>query len=182
MCITIARRINKIFKIILYEKRKDITMNNIIIRKAKKSDFKQIHNLILQVHNIHVKERPDIYRDTDPLDMKMYEKELLDINNIYLVAENKNNIVGFCFAEIRELSNNKIMKDRKIMHIKDICINILERRNGIGTLLYNELVKLAQNKKVDSIELMVWGFNEDAINFYKKIGMNIKNLRFEKKL
>ena len=33
-----------------------------------------------------------------------------------------------------------------------------------------------------NIELMVWGFNENAINFYKNLGMNIKNLRFEQKI
>lgn len=28
----------------------------------------------------------------------------------------------------------------------------------------------------------LWGFNENAINFYKNSGMNIKNLRFDQKI
>ena len=31
-----------------------------IVRQAKEDDFEQIHNLLLQLHNIHVKARPDI--------------------------------------------------------------------------------------------------------------------------
>ena len=49
-------------------------------------------------------------------------------------------------------------------------------------MLYEETVKKAKTIKADSIELVVWGFNENAINFYKSLGMEIKNVRFEKKL
>ena len=49
-------------------------------------------------------------------------------------------------------------------------------------MLYNETIKIAKNIKANSIELMVWKFNEEAINFYKNLGMEIKNIRFEKKI
>ena len=39
-----------------------------------------------------------------------------------------------------------------------------------------------KEKNIDNIELMVWGFNENAIKFYKNLGMSIKNLRFELKI
>ena len=29
---------------------------------------------------------------------------------------------------------------------------------------------------------MVWEFNENAIKFYKNLGMSIKNLKFEQKI
>lgn len=154
----------------------------IFIRKAKKEDFSQIQNLIVQVHKLHVKSRSDIYKDIDPIDMDTFEEELGEDTNIYLVAETKNKIVGICFAKIREIANNKIMKARKILHIEDICVDENIRRREIGKKLYDEIVKLAEEHKVQSIELMVWGFNKNAINFYKNLGMGIKNLRFEQKI
>lgn len=153
-----------------------------IIRKAKEDDFKQIHDLLLQVHNIHVKGRPDIYIDVDPIDEKMYEEGLKDVSKVNLVAERENKIVGFCCAEIKNTMANNVMKDRKIINIKDICVDIKERKKGIGKALYDEIIRIANILNVESVELMVWGFNEDAIKFYQKIGMDIKNLRFEKKI
>ena len=74
------------------------------------------------------------------------------------------------------------MKDREILYISDICVDKDERRKGIGKKLYSKVLQIGKEKNMDSIELMVWGFNKNAIKFYEKIGMNIKNLRFEQKI
>ena len=154
----------------------------IIIRKAKISDFQGIHKLIMQVHILHVNERNDIYKDVDPMNFDEFKTELSNSNNLYLIAELNNEIVGICFSQIKEILNNKIMKDRKILHIENICVDKDHQRNGIGKELYEQIVKLAKEKNIDNIELMVWGFNENAIKFYKNLGMTIKNLKFEQKI
>ena len=154
----------------------------IIIRKAKISDFQGIHNLIMQVHKLHVNERNDIYKDVDPINFEEFRTELSNSNNIYLIAELENEIVGICFSQIKEISNNKIMKNRKILHIENICVDENHQKKGIGKKLYKQIVQLAKEKNIDNIELMVWGFNENAIKFYKNLGMNIKNLKFEQKI
>lgn len=94
----------------------------VIIRKAIKEDFRQVHELIMQVHNLHVKERSDIYKDIDPLCIESFIEDLSKDTNIYLVAVLENKIIGFCFSQIKEISNNEIMKDRKILHIEDIVL------------------------------------------------------------
>ena len=151
-------------------------------RKAKISDFQGIHNLIMQVHKLHVNKRNDIYKDVDPMNFEEFRTELSNSNNIYLIAELENDIVGICFSQIKEISNNKIMKNRKILHIENICVDENHQKNGIGKKLYEQIVELAKEKNIDNIELMVWGFNENAIKFYENLGMNIKNLRFEQKI
>ena len=155
---------------------------DVIIRKANKGDFKEIHELVMLVHKIHVENRSDIYKDIDPLDINTFEEEILNENNIYLVAEYNKEIIGICFAEFKNVLNNKIMKDQKIIHISDICVKKENQKKGIGKKLYNEILNLAKKSGIDSIELMVWGFNNNAINFYKSIGMKIKSIRFEKKI
>ena len=95
----------------------------IIIRKPETVDFQGVHKLMVQVHKLHVNERNDIYKDVDPMNFDEFKTELSNINNIYLIAEFKNEIVGICFSQIKEISNNKIMKDRKILHIENICVD-----------------------------------------------------------
>lgn len=163
--------------------RMEIKMSEkVIIRKARKEDFRQVHELITQVHSLHVKERSDIYKDINPLCIESFIEKLSKDTNIYLVAVVENKIIGFCFSQIKEISNNEIMKDRKILHIEDICVDENNRKNGIGKKLYNKIIELAKEINIDSIELMVWGFNKNAIKFYESLGMNIKNLRFEQKV
>lgn len=136
----------------------------------------------MQVHKLHVNERNDIYKDVDPMDLEEFRTELSNSNNIYLIAELENEIVGICFSQIKEISNNKIMKNRKILHIENICVDENHQKKGIGKKLYKQIVQLSKEKNIDNIELMVWGFNENAIKFYKNLGMNIKNLKFEHKI
>ena len=154
----------------------------VIIRKAKLNDFSGVHKLIMQVHKLHVSKRNDIYKDIDPMNFEEFKTELSNSNNIYLIAELGNEIVGICFSQIKEILNNKIMKNRKILHIEDICVDENHQKKGIGKKLYNQIVELAKEKNIDNIELMVWGFNENAIKFYENLGMSIKNLRFEQKI
>ena len=154
----------------------------IIIRKPETVDFQGVHKLMVQVHKLHVNERNDIYKDVDPMDFEEFRTELSNSNNIYLIAELENEIVGICFSQIKEISNNKIMKNRKILHIENICVDENHQKKGIGKKLYKQIVQLAKEKNIDNIELMVWGFNENAIKFYKNLGMNIKNLKFEQKI
>ena len=154
----------------------------IIIRKAEIEDFNKVHRLIMQVHKLHVKERKDIYRDVDPMSFEEFKNELSNSNNIYLVAQLENNIVGICFSQIKETSNIRIMKDRKIINIEDICIDEKYQRNGIGKKLYNQIIQIAKEKNIHNVELTVWNFNKNAIRFYENLGMNVKNLKFEQKI
>ena len=126
--------------------------------------------------------RKMIYKDVDPMNYDEFKTELSNSNNIYLVAELENEIVGICFSNIKEISNNKIMKDRKFLHIENICIGKKHQKKGIGKKLYNQIIQLAKEKNIKNIELMVWEFNENAIKFYKNLGMSIKNLKFEQKI
>ena len=154
----------------------------IIIRNAKNEDFEQVHELIMQVHKLHVKERSDVYKNVDPLRFEEFKEELLKSDSIYLVAEIDDKVVGSCFSQIKEICNNKIMKDKRVLHINEICVDKNLQKRGIGKKLYNQIVQIAKEKNIYNIELMVWGFNKEAIKFYEKLDMNVKNMRFEQKI
>jgi len=154
----------------------------VIIKEVGLNDFQAVHELIMQVHKLHVIKRKDVYKDVDPMNFEEFKTELLNSNNIYLVAEFENKIVGICFSQIKEISDNKILKNNKILHIQNLCVDKNYQKKGIGKKLYNAVVQVAKEKSVDSIELMVWGFNKNAIKFYQNLGMNIKNLKFEQKI
>ena len=74
------------------------------------------------------------------------------------------------------------MLPHRIAYIDDICVHSDCRGMGIGTLLYNETVRLAKERGADTLMLTVWAFNESAMRFYKGLGMTERNINMEMKL
>jgi ribosomal protein S18 acetylase RimI-like enzyme len=70
----------------------------------------------------------------------------------------------------------------KIIEIDDICIDQRCKKRGIGKLFFEEAKRLAKEINAKFIELMVWEFNQDAIRFYEKMGMETRMKRMEYKI
>ena len=56
------------------------------------------------------------------------------------------------------------------------------RRRGIAKELFAAAEKTAKEKGAVRLDLMVWNFNEDAIGFYKAMGMDVQRFVLEKQL
>ena len=155
-----------------------------IIRELKLEDFNAVNNLFMQLHNLHVERRSDIYRKIEkPITSKAwdYEASLADKNTIMLGAEIDGKIVGFSIMQICQ-TTNKVTTPRIFAVLQNIAVDENYRQTGIGTALYRESVKRAKACGATSIELKVWNFNYTAIEFYKSLGLVVQNLTMEQKL
>ena len=146
---------------------------NLIIRIAKKEDLEQVNKLRKQVNDIHCEGRPDIFRTgwRKELQEHIYEIFENDKNDIIVVIID-NKIVGYaCVAYV----NNPIKPhylERNFYYIDEFGVDEKYRRQGIATKLFNYMKNDAKKRGYAKIELDVWNFNENAINFYKKLGFN----------
>ena len=143
------------------------------------SDYDEVKNLVYQVHELHFKNRPDIYRDGNPLPLSYFEKIVNDKDSLNYVCIEENKIVGLITSYKINKKSTPIEQERTVRFIDDIIVDKNHRRNGIGKYLYNFLKEQSIIEKVDSIELNVWAFNKDAISFYESLGMTIKNMKME---
>ena len=87
-----------------------------------------------------------------------------DDNSLMFKASIDKKIIGFLFCKFDKNINN--------IHINSIAIDEDFRENGYGTELINYIKKYNQN-----ITLNVMQTNLIAINFYKKNGFKVKELR-----
>ena len=130
------------------------------IRKAQIEDYEIIDNFIEELHDMHVKARPDMYRPAEHVyTMSEYKQILNSDDKEVLVYEEAGRVVA--------------------AYVEDIFVDKKKKKKGIGAELYKYVRKLAQERKCQRIELMVWEFNQDAIQFYKKMGMNVQRSFFE---
>jgi ribosomal protein S18 acetylase RimI-like enzyme len=154
------------------------------IRSLTLADFDAVNTIFMQMQNLHIKYRPDLYRKIEkPTTHKAwdYEASLEDGNKIMLGAETDGKIVGFCIIEIRQ-SESRALVLRTVAHINNIAVDENYRRKGIGKALYLEAVKLGKARGADSVDLKVFSFNESAIAFYKSLGMTEQSFTMEQKI
>ena len=153
-------------------------MKNIVISKLEKVDVKEAAKLVAALADYTLDKRPDIFIPnyenweenlTERLDNKDYHM---------IVAKEDNKIVGTCIAEIKHLGDDEITKRRDILFIEYIVVKDEYKRNGIGTAMLNNMKAFIKDNNISSLELTVWGYNEDAIKFYNK-NLNVKRSIYE---
>lgn len=150
-----------------------------MIRKVKENDYDSVKKLILQVHKLHVENRPDIYLDSEPMPLE-YFKEIISNDDLNMfVYEKDGKILGLLEMSIKNNKSNPIAQTRKTVFIEDIVVDVNNRKKGIGKKLYQFILETAKQENVDSVELNVWSFNETAIKFYESLGMTAKNIKME---
>ena len=144
-----------------------------IIRTAILNDIENILSLGDQIFEIHSKARPDRFKKK-PVNYE-YLKSIIEGNNkILFIAEDNNKVIGYCILCIYEIKNHPMFNDAININIEDFCVDKNFRKKGVGKKLFENIKIYAKENNVQYIELSVWEFNQNAIEFYKKMGMEIK--------
>lgn len=151
-------------------------------RFLSQNDFFAVNRIVRQVHNLHVENRPDVYRDTDPFPKEEFDRLLTEENVFALVAEEAGQIAGFCAMTIKAPPDNPLLQPRIVALIDDICVDETYRKKGVGRLLFDAASQAARQRGAVSLELGVWAFNETARHFYEDMGMTERSRVMELKL
>ncbi len=148
------------------------------IRKARLQDIKEIEELLYQVHDIHAKIRPDLFR----LGEKKYTfSELEEIINdenkpIYVYFDGR--VLGYAFCIFQEQVGLSL-QPIKTLYIDDLCVLNSERGKHIGKSLYEYVKNIAIDNNCYNITLNVWEGNDSAKSFYNKLGLRVQKTYLE---
>lgn len=150
------------------------------IRRADPGDQPQIETLLYQVHKVHSDQRPDLFK---PGQKKYTAEELSlliqdDERPIY-VAEEDGRILGYAFC-VYQHSGNHSLQTVKTLYIDDLCVLEGIRGRGIGTKLYEHVLKTAEENGCYNVTLNVWECNQPAKRFYEKCGLQVQKTGMEK--
>lgn len=152
------------------------------IRELAEGDRADFLRLMKGLHDLHVEHRPDIYRPYDNSVMETYFSEMLNqADGFALVTEEDGRVCGLCNVSFRSVVN-PVAQPRRIAYLEDFCVDENFRGGGVGSLLFDAAKRRAIESGADSIELMVWGFNEEARGFYEHKGMTERSRTMELKL
>lgn len=92
------------------------------------------------------------------------------------------NIVGFGHAIVKEAADIPILVPRRYVIVDSIVVKSEYKNQGIGRMLMEAMEEWAAKEGATSIELNVYEFNAQAINFYGKLGYRNLSRKLSKDL
>lgn len=128
------------------------------IRSAQKGDEYAIMGLIQAL--AEYEKAPDAVVNTaKDLSVHLFEEKICDA----LVAEKQGKIIGFALY----FTNYSTWKG-KCLYLEDFFVLPEYRGTGVGSILFDEVVRIAKEKGVKRMDWQVLDWNEPALNFYRK--------------
>jgi GNAT superfamily N-acetyltransferase len=138
----------------------------IIIREGLKKDLHTVLKLI--------KELADYENALDQVSITIEELEQDGFGHHpwywFLVAEKEDEIVGLSFYWIRYSTWKG-----KFLFLEDFIIKDEYRRQGVGSKLFEETIKICKKLRLNGMIWQVLDWNTPAIDFYKKYNADISS-------
>lgn len=153
-----------------------------VIRFIEEQDMLEARKLLLEVHQLHYENRPDIYKDTTEITLEYFSNLCREENTFTMVADEDGKIIGLCMGTLRKSPQTPVVKTRTTVLLDAIAVRQDYRGKGLGKRLYLEAQTYAREHGAESIELMAWAFNQSVINFYQHMGMTVRSVTYEQRL
>lgn len=144
------------------------TSMDVLLRKSSLSDYEIVDEMLCRLHRYHVENKPEVYKDIDYFFSKgEFEKILEENNNSFILSILDGVVVRLIWYRKAEKSN-KFEKNRTQLWIDGLYVDERYRNKGIAKRLLCEVMNIAKNDGIDSVESMVWDFNEASKKLFGK--------------
>lgn len=160
-------------------------MHELSIRQMTADDYDIFCKFYGDLHSIHFKERPDIFRERVALmPREIFAEDMAKPERAAFIAEIDGEAAGMCMVSVHAVADdaNSPLVPHTMLHIDDIYTAEKFRRQGVATALYKTAEKFAVDCGVEKLQLNVWGFNKAAMALYEKLGMKPMFIKMEKML
>ena len=155
-------------------------MKEVLIRKAKDSDYEDLDKIYYDVNQMHKKIHPEIFKDGADfhLNKDIYIDRLTQPEKYSIVAECSGQVVGFLMAK---MISGFVPQDH-IMYISKLGVAEEFRHHNIGGELMKHITNTAKELGCSRIELNVYNNNAPAKDFYNKLGFSVQRLGLSKEI
>lgn len=143
-----------------------------VIRIADIEDYDGICQVLKNVDRLHSRALPEIFREYNgPARTRQYLQAMMkNESSEILVAESGGKIIGTVHVYIRETPDINVLTHRAYGIMDDLVVCEDMRGCGIGKALMEKAHDWLRDRSINRVELNVWEFNRNAIEFYEGLG------------
>lgn len=147
------------------------------VRAAEMADYPAVERIMMQVQNLHVLWRPDVYRPVETaIPREEFQKYVSD--GLFFVAEAEGKTVGILQILIRRVrAPHQVPRD--VLFVETMAVDEPSRGQGVGHAFFDFLRAYRDEKGLDGIELQVNARNARAMEMYEKCGFTPKSVNME---
>lgn len=151
-----------------------------MLQLATLADREGVNAIALQIHDLHVAWRPDIFCASEEPYPK--EKFLEDIRSRLVYVAKIDGLVAGYVVLAKMVKDGPGVVSRKLMRLESICVEESIRGNGIGKTMVEEVRILAKAFGCSQLILGVHAENDYAVGFYQKCGFRIRTINMDMQL
>jgi diamine N-acetyltransferase len=139
-------------------------------------DHESLCQIYTQLDESHRLSHPELFiKPAEYARAKEYISEIiLDPTKALFVAEVDLEVVGLAECFIQQTSHFPVIKKREWVQLDNIAIKKEYQNKNVGSSLLEKVIEWAQSKGLDRVELKVYSFNRNAVEFYS--GKGFKDL------
>ena len=151
-----------------------------MLQLAREADWESVRRLSVQIHDLHVAWRPDIYYHCEePFSKEAFQNGIRE--RMVYVAKLQNAVVGYVVLSMLNRGGPGAHV-YKAMRLDSICVDQNLRRQGIGKTMVADVRALAKAFGCRELILGVHPENDDAVAFYQKCGFRIRTINMDMKI
>jgi acetyltransferase len=140
---------------------------DVLLRESSLSDYEIIDEMLCKLHKYHVENKPEVYKDIDYFFSKAEFEKILEEKNFFILSILDGVVVGLIWYRRAE-KGNKFEKNSTQLWIDGLYVDERYRNKGIAKRLLSKVIDIAKNDGIDSVESMVWDFNEASKKLFAK--------------
>ena len=143
------------------------------IRRGLSKDIDDLLRLLHEVNSVHHVIRPDLFKgNTTKYDAREISEILRNEDEPIFVCVEGDRVLGYIFCKTEITEESPLRKGIKTLYIDDLCVDEPFRKKHVGGMLYQHALDYARENGFYNVTLHVWGGNEGALQFYRKMGMS----------
>lgn len=152
---------------------------SLTVRFAREGDEETIASLLVDIHTLHAKGRPDLFgKGHTKFDAEAVRRMFHSDDQPFFVADDGEGVVGYAICK-KIRNQNPVQGDYTTLYLDDLNVDERARRRGVGSALLDACRAYAKASGCYNLTLNVWAFNEGAIAFYQKNGFACQRMIME---
>ena len=152
---------------------------SLTVRFAREGDEETIASLLVDIHTLHAKGRPDLFgKGHAKFDAEAVRRMFHSDDQPFFVADDGECVVGYAICK-KIRNQNPVQGDYTTLYLDDLNVDERARRRGVGSALLDACRAYAKASGCYNLTLNVWAFNEGAIAFYQKNGFACQRMIME---